>query len=326
MRTRRLGHSDLTVSCVGLGTMGWGATTTTTDAVAMLKRFVTAGGNLIDTAAAYGDGAVESLLGRIMAQTVKRSDLVIATKSGFVRRGSERVVDTSAATLLTDLHDSLRRLGTDHVDLWQIHAWGEAPLEETLAAVDTAVTEGSALTAGVSNFVGWQVAEAATWQRARRQTPLAGAQAEYSLLARRAELELLPAVRQLDVGFLAWSALGRGVLTGKYAAGTPKGSRGDSPGLAWFVEQYLDPGSRRIVDAVLTAADGLDLTPAQVGLLWVRDAPAVTAALVGPRQLDQLEPLLAVDDAVLPDEIAAALDDVSGGPNLGRPKASQPER
>jgi len=298
--------------------MTWGSATSVSDAVAMLRRFVDAGGNLIDTAAAYGNGEVERLLGQIMAQTVSRDDLVIATKSGFILRGHDRVVDTSGPALLADLRESLRRLGTDHVDLWQIHAWGEAPLEETLSAIDAAVTAGLALAAGVSNFVGWQVAEAATWQQAHRHASVATAQAEYSLLARRAEFELLPAVDHLGLGFLAWSALGRGVLTGKYAREVPKGSRGDSVALAWFVEQYLDPASRRIVDAVATAADGLDLTPAQVGLAWVRDAPRVSAALIGPRNLDQLEPLLAIGDVVLPAEITAALDDVSGGPNLGR--------
>jgi len=299
--------------------MTWGSSTSASDVVAMLKAFVEAGGSLIDTAAAYGNGEVERLLGRIMAQTIDRRDLVIATKSGFVMRGHQRVVDTSGPTLLADLHESLRRLGTDHVDLWQIHAWGEAALDETLGAIDSAVAEGLALAGGVSNFVGWQVAAAATWQQARRETPVTAAQAEYSLLARRAELELLPAVDHLGLGFLAWSALGRGVLTGKYAQEIPSGSRGDSVALAWFVEQYLDPASRRIVEAVMTAARGLDLTPAQVALAWVRDAPRVSAALVGPRNLDQLAPLLAADDISLPDEIVAALDDVSGGPNLGRP-------
>lgn len=298
--------------------MTWGSATSASDAVAMVKAFVGAGGNLVDTAAAYGNGEAESLLGRIMAHAVRRDDVMIATKSGFVARGRQRVIDTSGPTLLADLRQSLRRLGTDHVDLWQVHAWGEAPLAETLGAIDQAVADGLTRAGGVSNFVGWQVATAATWQQALRRPPLAAAQAEYSLLARRAELELLPAVDHLGLGFLAWSGLGRGVLTGKYAHGVPPGSRGDSPGLAWFVEQYLDPASRRIVAAVATAADGLDLTPAQVGLAWVRDAPQVSAALVGPRNLDQLAPLLAVADIDLPAEITAALDDVSGGPNLGR--------
>ena len=318
MRQARVGTADLTVSRIGLGTMSWGAAAPVTEVVAMLRAFLDAGGNLIDTAAAYGAGEVESLLGRLMARTVPRDDLVVSTKSGFVLRGGERVVDNSRATLLDDLRGSLRRLGTDWVDLWQIHAWSDDPLDEMLSAADQAVRTGMARAVGVSNFVGWQVARAATWQERGGATPVVSAQAEYSLLARRAELELLPCLADLKLGFFPTSALGRGVLTGKYAAGAPRGSRGDDPAMAWFVEQFLDEGSRRIVDAVQVGADGLGLTPAQVALAWVRDAPGVTAPLVGPRTLDQLLPLLATDDVTLPEEITAALDDVSGGPNQAR--------
>jgi aryl-alcohol dehydrogenase-like predicted oxidoreductase len=298
--------------------MSWGAATGVTEVVSMMKAFVDRGGNLIDTAAAYGFGEVESLIGRLLTRTINRDDLVISTKSGFVLRDGERVIDNSRATLLADLEGSLRRLGTDWVDLWQVHAWGETPLEETLDAADKAVARGMARHVGVSNFVGWQVAEAATWQRALGRTAVVGVQAEYSLLARRAELELLPCILDLDLGFFPWSGLGRGVLTGKYAESVPHGSRGDDPGMAWFVEQYFDEGSRRIVQAVVTAAEGLVLMPAQVALAWVRDAPGVTAPLVGPRSVAQLIPLLDADEISLPPAITSALDDVSGGPNQGR--------
>lgn len=318
MRKIRVGTSDLMVSRLGLGTMSWGTATLITEASQMLKAFVDCGGNLIDTAAAYGNGEVESILGRLLARTVDRSELVIATKSGFVLKNGERVIDNSPTTLLSDLQGSLRRLGTDWVDIWQIHAWGEEPLEATLTAADAAVAKGWARHAAVSNFVGWQLAQASTWQRARRGTPIVSAQAEYSLLARRAELELIPCLIELGAGFFAWSGLGRGVLTGKYADSIPPGSRGDDPELAWFVEAYLDEESRRIVRAVMTAAQGLGLTPAQVALVWVRDAPGVTAPLVGPRTLEQLQPLLETESINLPDIITAALDDVSGGLNQSR--------
>ncbi len=314
----RVADSDLTVSRLGLGTMSWGATTSPAEAALMVKAFVSQGGNLIDTAAAYGFGEVESLIGRLMAHQVRRRDLVIATKAGFVYRDGRRVIDNSRDTLLADLEGSLKRLGTDWIDLWQIHAWGEAPLEEALAAIDQARSRGMIRQAGVSNFVGWQLAEAATWQRALGHTPVVAAQAEYSLLARRAELELLPCVQQFHLAFLPWSPLGRGVLTGKYAEEVPENSRGDDPAMSWFVEQYLDQDSRRIVRAVMTAARGLGLTPAQIALAWVRDAPGVTAPLIGPRTLDQLLPLLDAADLTLPEPITSALDDVSGGPHQGR--------
>ncbi|MDR2975365.1 MAG: aldo/keto reductase [Propionibacteriaceae bacterium] len=318
MQQARVGQSDLVVSRMGLGTMSWGASTSATEAGAMLKAFVAHGGSLIDTAAAYGFGEVETLIGHLLTHTVRRSDLVIATKAGYVLRGGKRVVDNSRDTLLKDLTGSLRRLGTDWIDLWQIHAWDDADLDETLSAADEAVTRGMVRHVGVSNFVGWQVAKAHTWQQALSRVPVVAAQAEYSLLARRAELELLPCVRDLAMGFFPWSGLGRGVLTGKYVDSIPAGSRGDDPAMAWFVDQYLDPDSSRIVKATMTAAEGLGLSAAQVALMWVRDAPGVTAPLVGPRTLQQLQPLLDVADTVLPGPITAALDDVSGGANQGR--------
>jgi len=317
MLTRPVGASSLAVSRLGLGTMTWAQSPVST-AIALLRHFREAGGSLIDTAAAYGGGEVETLLGRVMGQAGGRDGFVLATKSGYVLRDGHRVVDTRAATLLDDLHGSLRRLQTDHVDLWQIHAWGQAPLDETLAAADQAVARGMARHVGVSNYIGWQLAYAATWQKTVGRTPIASVQVEYSLLARRAELELLPCCQALDLGFFPWSSLGRGVLTGQYRKATPAGSRGASEAMAWFVEPYLGEASRGVVEAVVRAAPGLGLTPAQVALLWVRDAPGVTAPLVGPRTAAQLDELLAVEDTALPEEITAALDDVSGGPNALR--------
>ncbi|MDR1214189.1 MAG: aldo/keto reductase [Propionibacteriaceae bacterium] len=324
MLTRRLGSSDLEVSRLGLGTMAWGQDTPISEVMALWRRFRDAGGNLIDTAAAYGDGAVERLIGQLAGSAQRRGEVVIATKSGYVLRQGQRVVETGRQALLDELAGSLRRLRVDQVDLWQIHAWGQAPLEETLAAADQAVAAGMAGQVGVCNYVGWQLAQAATWQRAvRGRTPIASAQVEYSLLARRAEIEVLPCCQSLGLGFLPWSALGRGVLTGQYRNSTPPGSRAASKHLAWFVEPYLTETARGVVEAVVRAGQGLGLSPVQVAWLWVRDAPGVSAALVGPRTAAQLEPLLEVEDQVLPDPIARALDDVSGGPNQLR--AAPPE-
>ena len=319
METRAVGTSGLRVSRIGLGTMTWGRDTPADQAKGLLEAFREAGGTLIDTAAAYGAGDSERLIGQLISDAGAREEMVIATKAGFVIRDGERIVDTSSRALLRDLDGSLTRLQTDYVDLWQIHAYGDAPLAESLAAVDHAVATGRVRYAGVSNFVGWQTAQAATWQSAfPGRTPISSAQVEYSLLARRAEVEVLPAVRAFGMGFFPWSPLGRGVLTGQYRTGTPRGSRGATDHFAWFVEPYLEPRSRGVVEAVARAAEGLDLTPLQVALLWVRDAPGVTAPLLGARSAGQLAPALAVEDQQLPDEIASALDDVSGGPNAAR--------
>ncbi len=319
MQRRPVGTSGLQVSRLGLGTLTWGRDVRGEEARALLRAFVAAGGSLVDTAAAYGAGEAERMIGRLMRTDIRREDLVIATKAGFGVRDGERVIDTSRQALLADLRESLRRLGTDHIDLWQLHAWGSAPLEESLAAIDTAVAAGDVRYAGVSNFVGWQTAQAATWQNAfPGRAPITSVQVEYSLLARRAEVEVIPAARAFGMGVFPWSPIGRGVLTGKYRQRIPRDSRGAATHFAWFVQPYLEARSRAVVDAVAVAADGLDLSPAQVALLWVRDAPGVTAPLLGARTATQLQGYLEVEDTVLPAEIVAALDDVSGGPNAGR--------
>ncbi len=313
MQQRRLGSSGLSVSRLGLGTMTWGADTDEHEARDQLVAFAEAGGTLLDTAAGYSDGGSERLLGTFLDDVVPRDDVVIATKAGVSRRGGRRSVDTSRRGLLASLDASLGRLGVDHVDLWQVHTWSDsAPLEETLAALDHAVSTGRTAYAGVSNYAGWQSAQAATWQRAvPGRTPLVSTQVEYSLLSRSVEREVLPAADALGLGVLAWSPLGRGVLTGKYRAGTPGDSRGASPVFAAFVGAYLDEDSARVVEAVVRAADGLGWTPLEVALVWVRDRHGVTAALLGSRTAAQLRAALGSEDKTLPPEIAAALDDVS---------------
>ncbi|MHA6509897.1 aldo/keto reductase [Tessaracoccus sp. Y1736] len=320
MQLRPLGASGLHVSRLGLGTMAWGRDVEWPAARDLLADFVDGGGNLVDTAPAYGAGVAEKMIGKALAAGLARDSLVIATKAGFVIRDGRRIIDTSRGALLSDLEQSLRRLQTDHVDLWQVHAWGEAPLDETLSALDSAVSRGMARYVGVSNFVGWQSATAATWQAAdRARTPISSVQVEYSLLARRAEVEVVGAAEHHRMGVLAWSALGRGTLTGKYRGGRlPRDSRAASDHFGWFLEPYLQPRSAAIVDAVAHAAQGLGLTATQVALLWVRDAPQVASALVGPRTTDQLAELLDAEDKVLVAPIVSALDDISGGPNAYR--------
>lgn len=313
MQQRSLGRTGLKVSRLGLGTMTWGRDADPHEARDQLVAFAEAGGTLVDTAAGYGDGAAEELLGSLLGDVVAREDVVLATKAGVSRRTGARVTDCSRGTLLRTLDASLRRLGVDHVDLWQVHVWvDDSPLEETLSALDHAVATGRAAYAGISNYTGWQTAQAATWQRAvPGRAPIASTQVEYSLLNRRVEAEVLPAAAALGLGVLPWSPLGRGVLTGKYRTGTPSDSRAASAVFASFVATYLDERGSRIVEAVARAADGLEWSPLQVALAWVRDRPGVTAPIVGARTTAQLQTALAVEDLVLPAEIAAALDDVS---------------
>lgn len=313
MQQRRLGSSGLQVSRLGLGTMTWGAATDEHEARAQLVAFVEAGGTLVDTAAGYADGRSESLIGTLLGDVVSRDELVLATKAGISRRSGLRVTYADRGRLLRDLDASLVRLGVDHVDLWQLHTWvDDAPLEESLAALDTAVSSGRAVHVGISNYSGWQTARAATWQRAvPGRTPLASTQVEYSLLNRSVEDEVVPAAQALGLGILPWSPLGRGVLTGKYRTGIPSDSRAASNVFGSFVGRYLDEDSARIVEAVSRAADGLGWTPLEVALVWVRDRAGVVAPIIGPRTAVQLKAALAIEDKELPSELVAALDDVS---------------
>ncbi|MBV9832426.1 MAG: aldo/keto reductase, partial [Marmoricola sp.] len=309
MQQRQLGATGLRVSRLGLGTMTWGRDTDEHEAREQLVSFTEAGGTLIDTAAGYTDGDSERLIGRLIGDVCARDEVVLATKAGIGRRGGERFTDTSRGHLLTALDASLRRLGVDHVDLWQVHTWNDdVPLEETLTALDLAISSGRAAYVGVSNYSGWQTAQAATWQRAvPGRAVLASNQVEYSLLNRAVELEVVPAATALGVGLLPWSPLGRGVLTGKYRGGTPADSRAASPHFATFVGRYLDDDSQRIVEAVVKAADGLGLSPTEVALAWVRDRPGVVAPIVGARTAAQLRYSLAAEVCELPTEIAEAL-------------------
>lgn len=262
MEQRHLGRTGLRVSRLGLGTLNWARDTDEQEAADQLKAFWEAGGTLVDTADIYADGGAEYLLGRLTEGLVPREDLVIATKAGSVLEADRRV-DGSRRHLLAALDDSLARLGTDYIDLWQLHAFDpHTPLEETLHALDLAVTSGRARYVGLSNFSGWQLAKAGTWQLAAPgvRNRLASTQMEYSLLQRGIEREVLPAAVDLGIGLLPSSPLGRGVLTAKYRHATPADSRGASEHLAAFVAPYLDETAGRVVEAVSTAADGLAVT------------------------------------------------------------------
>ena len=313
MELRQLGNSGVRVTRLGLGTMTWGRDTDEHEAAEQLRLFLDSGGNFVDTAAVYGDGDSERVLGGLIGVMAPREELVIATKAGISFKTGERVVDNSRSSLLGDLDKSLSRLGIDHVDLWQVHTWDPGvPLEETLSAIDQAVSSGRARYVGISNFSGWQTARAATLQNPLfGRAPITTTQNEYSLLNRKVEREVLPASGELGIGFLAWSPLGRGVLTGKYRGGLPSDSRGASPHFANFIEPYLDDRSSRIVEAVFVAADGLGLSPLEVAIAWVRDALGVTSSIVGARTAAQLRGILTSEDVTLPAPVREALDDVS---------------
>jgi aryl-alcohol dehydrogenase-like predicted oxidoreductase len=321
VKHRHLGRSGLVVSRLALGTMTWGRDTDEDDAAAQLVAFREAGGTLVDTADTYVRGESERVLGRLLRDVVPRDEVLVATKAWGVTGPGPMGRGASRGHLLSALDASLDRLGLDHVDLWQLHAWDQVtPWEETLAALDTAVSSGRVRYVGVSNFSGWMTGTVAAWQRAvPGRAPVVSNQVEYSLLQRGIEREVVPAAQEHGVGLLPWSPLGRGVLTGKYRNGSPSDSRGATAHFKDFVQPYLDERSSAVVDAVLTAADGLGVSPVAVSLAWVRDRPGVVAPIVGARTSAQLQASLAAEDVELPHEIRSALDDVS------RPATGYPE-
>jgi len=313
MEKRTLGSTGLQVSRIGLGTMTWGRDTDEHEAADQLRSYLDAGGSFVDTAAIYCDGDSERVIGGFIGTLVPRNELTIATKAGISFSEGVRTVNNSRASLLTDLDASLARLNVEYVDLWQIHSWDQdVPLEETLSALDFAVSSGRARYIGVSNFAAWQLARAATLQNPTfGKIAISSIQNEYSLLNRSIEAEVFPAAQAVGVGILAWSPLGRGVLSGKYRTGLPSDSRGASPHYSGFVAPYLDARSKSIVDATCVAAEGLGYSPIEVSLAWVRDNPHIASTIVGARTGAQLRGILTVEEIDLPEQVRQALSEVS---------------
>ena len=320
MEQRYAGRSGLRVSDIGLGTMTWGRETDADAAAAQYGAFRDAGGTLVDTAVSYSGGRAESILGGLLAGD--RESMIVATKAGVDRRGvgedAVRTVDASRGALLSRLDNSLRRMGLDHIDLWQVHTVdANVSSEETLGALDHAVASGKVRYVGVSNYPGWRLAQAVSWQAADpRRAPIVAAQVEYSLLARGVEREVVPAALSLGVGLICYSPLGGGVLTGKYRDAVPAGSRGAA---ATGGPRHAEPRAVGIVEAVATAAEGLATSPLAVALSWVRGRPGVASAVVGARTASQLNTILAARSVRMPDAIRHALDEVSA-PVLGYPE------
>jgi aryl-alcohol dehydrogenase-like predicted oxidoreductase len=313
MEKRRVGISGLELSRLGLGTMTWGRDTDEIEAADQCRAYLDAGGNFLDTSPTYGDGDSERLIGGLISTLFKRDEVIIASKAGVNHSENARRVNATRQFLIADLDRTLERLGTDFIDLWQISNWDDlTPIEETLSALDYAYTTGRARYVGVSNYSGWQVALAATKQQSNTmKAPLTSTNNEYSLLNRHAENEILDAVVNCGLGFIAWAPLARGVLTGKYRKGVPSDSRAAAPHFAKQVEPYLDDRSSRIVEAVVVAAQGLGYSPLEIALAWVRDAPGVSTALVGARTGAQLRGILKSEEIELPSIVRSALDDVS---------------
>lgn len=319
---RPLGQTGLLVSALGLGTMGFGGRrgfaaagrVGLDEARKQVDICLEAGVNLFDTADIYSDGDSEEILGRALAE--RREDVVLATKVGGVTGPGPNDVGLSRRHVIAACEASLRRLGTDYIDLYQLHRWdGLTPLEETLSALDTLIDQGKVRYVGSSNFAGWQLMKALAISDARRLPRFCSQQAYYSLVAREAENELVPVALDQGVGLLGWSPLAGGFLSGKYRRGeaAPQGSRR----AAWG-----DPGTideergYAILDELSAIAAERGATVPQVALRWLIEQPGVTSVVVAARTEAQLADNLTAPSVSLEEADLARLDQVSEPPPL----------
>jgi aryl-alcohol dehydrogenase-like predicted oxidoreductase len=338
---RTLGASGAVVSAFALGTMTFGNETAEDLAHEQLDRFLDAGGTLVDTADVYADGVSEEIIGRWLAKSsgAARDSVVLATKGRFPTGDGQNDVGTSRRHLRRALDASLTRLGVDHIDLYQLHAWDPiTPLEETLGFLDDAVCSGKVSYLGLSNFTGWQLQKACDLVDRRGWSPLVTLQPQYNLLVREIEWEIVPACLANGLGLLPWSPLGGGWLTGKYRRDeAPAGATrlGENPGRG--VEAYDRRSSVErtwdVVAAVEKVAGDRGASMAQVALAWLHDRPGVTSVILGARTTQQLEDNLAAAGLRLSEEERRVLDEASdpgaadypyGGP--GSAQRSRPIR
>lgn len=320
---RTLGRSGLLVSPFTLGamTMGndqWGSDETASGAV--LERYLDAGGNAVDTADVYSGGRSEEIVGRLLAARGLRDRVVLATKYGFNSGGGPLTGGAGRKNAVRSLEGSLRRLGTDSVDLYWLHVWDDVtPAEEVLTTMVDLVRAGKVAHWGLSDVPAWFAVQVATLARAHGVPGPVALQLEYSLVSRSIESEHVRAARELGMGILPWSPLAGGFLSGKYRRGE-RAETGRLSGPNPFGDAKDTPANWAVLDVLLEVADGLGLPPAPVALAWVLGRPGVDSVLVGARTPEQVTANLAAAGTELPADVRARLDEVSA-PLLGFPYA-----
>jgi len=318
---RLLGRSGLRVSPLALGTMTfgeeWGADEKESHRI--FDAYVDQGGNFIDTAGYYADGASETLTGKFAE--AKRERLVLSTKYSLTHSvGDPNAAGNSRRNMVQTVETSLKRLRTDRIDLFFLHVWDDTtPADEILRAFDDLVTQGKILYLGLSDTPAWQMARLQTMAELRGWTQLAALQAEYNLVERTAERDLIPAAKALGIGVMPWSPLASGMLSGKYATGG-SAHAGEAGGRGAMLEAAgrIDSRGVAIADTVKGIADEMGVTSAQVAIAWTLTNPAVVSPLVGARTMRQYEDNVASLGVSLDAEQLERLDAASRTP-LGFP-------
>jgi aryl-alcohol dehydrogenase-like predicted oxidoreductase len=322
---RQLGRSGLRVSALSLGTMTFGGrgdfaqvgSTDVAGATRQVDMCLDAGIDLVDTADVYSSGLSEEIIGEVLAQGGRRDRVLLATKARMPMGSAPNEAGLSRHHLMRSCEASLRRLRVDHIDLYQVHEWdGLTPLEETLSALDALVRAGKVRYIGCSNYAGWQLMKALGVSEQRGLERFVSQQIHYSLQAREAEYELVPAGLDQGVGILVWSPLAGGLLSGKYRRGE-QGPEGARQLTDWNEPPVRDPDQLYdIVDALVDIASDRGASPAQVALAWLLARPGVSSVVVGARTDEQLADNLAAAELTLSDEEQARLDRVSEPPLL----------
>jgi len=317
MEYRFLGRTGMRVSELCLGAMTFGRETSEEDSFKMMDYFTEMGGNFIDTADVYSQGISEEIVGRWMKNR-RRDDLVIATKVRFLMGKGENDVGLSRKHILAGVENSLRRLQTDYIDLYQVHMWDDVtPLEETLATLDRLVQSGKVRYIGASNYAAWQLQKAIDISLFRGWEPFACLQPLYNLLDRDIEAEIVPVCLNEGVGIIPWSPLRGGWLSGKYRRGMetpPAGTRVEEAsqrGWSESWEAYANERTWNILDRLFEIAEAAGKTPAQAALRWLLQKPGVTAPIIGARTMQHLQNNLGATGWTLSEEQMRVLDQVS---------------
>ncbi len=321
MHYRSLGRTGVSVSSLCFGTMSFGGDADEVTSAALYARCRDAGVNFFDCANVYGRGRAEEILGRLMAG--HRDELVITSKVGFRMREGVNGEGLTRRHILREVEDSLRRLQTDRIDVYFCHRFDAAtPMAETLAALDTLVQQGKILYPAVSNWAAWQIATALGLSALHRWARFAVLQPMYNLTKRQAEVELLPLAAAEGLGVIPYSPLGGGLLTGKYGVG----QRPDAGRLvenAMYQKRYGDDEHYTVAERFTQYAQDRGYHPATLAVAWVMSHPAVTAPIIGARNLAQLEPSLAAADVAMTPAWRAEISALSAAPAVATDRSEE---
>jgi aryl-alcohol dehydrogenase-like predicted oxidoreductase len=320
MDYRHLGKTGVRVSELCLGAMTFGRDTTEDDSLRIMDRFEEAGGNFIDTADVYSTGVSEQIVGHWL-KGKNRDDVVLATKIRFAMGGGPNDVGLSRKHIIAGVEASLRRLGTDYIDLYQVHAWDpKTPLEETLGTLNDLVRKGLVRYIGASNFRGWQLQKAVDVSKYHGWEPFVSIQPQYNLLCRATEYEVIPVCLQEGLGIMPWSPLRGGWLSGKFHRGMiepPQDTRvakAEKQGWSESWTNYNTEHTWNVLDELFRVAEEAGKTPAQTAINWLLQQPGVTSPIIGIRTMEQLESNLGAIGWSLTEGQLAKLNAASGMP------------